>query len=95
MPGILHLLEITFPLLARLIVNITLPFFAPGLSGIRYFIAVHEPKAMPVYLYELNKKSRYLRIIQDLCIHVQVNPSFVFRLFGLLNRQLDGAKRCL
>ena len=41
------------------------------------------------------KKLLYLRIIQVLRIYVQVNPPFVFWLFGLLIRQFDGAKRCL
>lgn len=30
-PGILHSIEVAFPMLARLIVNYVLPFFEPGL----------------------------------------------------------------
>lgn len=45
-PGILHSLEVAFPMLARLIVNYVLPLFEPGLPKVKYQMTAHEQTAM-------------------------------------------------
>lgn len=45
-PGILHSIEMIYPMLARLIVNYVLPFFEPGLPKVRHQLTAHEQTAM-------------------------------------------------
>lgn len=45
-PGILHSLEVAFPMLARLIVNYVLPFFEPGLPKGKNHMTADEQTAM-------------------------------------------------
>ena len=45
-PGMLHALEVAFPMLARLIVNYVLPLFGPGLPTARNHITANEQVAM-------------------------------------------------
>ena len=45
-PGILHSLEVVFPMLARLIVNYVLPFFEPGLPKGKNQMTANEQTAM-------------------------------------------------
>jgi hypothetical protein len=46
LPGILHSLEVVFPMLARLIVNYVLPFFEPGLPKSKNQMTANEQTAM-------------------------------------------------
>ena len=46
LPGILHSLEVAFPMLARLIVNYVLPFFEPGLPTGKNQMTADEQTAM-------------------------------------------------
>lgn len=45
-PGILHSLEVIYPMLARLIVNYVLPFFEPGLPKAKNQMTAAEQTAM-------------------------------------------------
>ena len=45
-PGILHSLEVAYPMLARLIVNYVLPLFEPGLPKGKNQMTAHEQTAM-------------------------------------------------
>ncbi|MDX1941986.1 MAG: hypothetical protein SFU99_15595 [Saprospiraceae bacterium] len=45
-PGILHSLEVAFPMLARLIVNYVLPLFEPGLPKGKHQMTADEQTAM-------------------------------------------------
>lgn len=45
-PGILHSLEVAFPMLARLIVNYVLPLFEPGLPKAKNQMTAREQTAM-------------------------------------------------
>lgn len=45
-PGILHSLEVVYPMLARLIVNYVLPLFEPGLPRGKHQMTAHEQTAM-------------------------------------------------
>lgn len=46
LPGILHSLEVAFPMLARLIVNYVLPLFGPGLPRTKNQMTAAEQTAM-------------------------------------------------
>jgi hypothetical protein len=45
-PGILHSLEVAYPMLARLIVNYVLPLFEPDLPKGKHQMTAHEQTAM-------------------------------------------------
>jgi len=46
LPGILHSIEVVFPMLARLIVNYVLPFFEPGLPKAQNQLTAQEQMGM-------------------------------------------------
>ncbi|MDD1443648.1 hypothetical protein MEO93_25515, partial [Dolichospermum sp. ST_sed3] len=45
-PGILHSIEVIYPMLARLIVNYVLPLFEPGLPKAKSQMSAQEQTAM-------------------------------------------------
>ncbi|MBL8000317.1 MAG: hypothetical protein JNL05_00020 [Flavobacteriales bacterium] len=46
LPGILHSVEVAYPMMARLIVNYVLPFFEPGLPKARQQLTAQEQMGM-------------------------------------------------